>query len=616
MLQQTNQKYKLNMKKLSRLIVYVALALVPMLLSRCTLTEDLGKLKTSLDSVKIAIGTPEFNTLAHLKFVDAATNLPIEDQDVKVTLSGKDAALMYNNMGAHMTEYTGKWGLLDLVIDPHKVDSSALRTNPIEFVITPTMTGYVGDPQLVLISNPTTNIIIVPMINLSAPPAGYYNSMNVIVGNTNSNGQIGGGTTINLAPRRISKSNLVLGSWEGTIGFLSGTTLLDVSGNILIGSVSYDFTSNGNYNSWPIDIPIGGNAYKRITKYFDFSLQLYVTPVGGVKTPVASFGNNGGVILAKVTNYINRLNGTLFKEGDKIDRWQTTSLLDGSNVNSTLDVIKQVYTIGGDGPGVLDTLKNVSNLKSTWGSFQYLNPVNVILNINGVVTRPNTFVTGTIEKDGLMNIAIDGTLYKGRGEILSWLNLDFYNPTGSKQLNFTYWTTDNRPDNFLFSPYYGLTFFPTNISYTPNFTEQSQTFTQNITVAEDIAGITDLVTANIDLTVVSQSNPSIEIKPNVNIEVGASGSMQSYKLKNGSVKLSLKLSQPYIVHGQFGTSSGVGTLTVSQVDNNYVAKFRLTMGSTPGQEITFTIPKTADKTIDINYKIPVADDVFNQFKNQ
>ena len=601
------------MKKLNKLLVYIALATMPMLFSHCTLTEDLGKLKTSLDSVKIALGTPQFNTLAHLKFVDAATNLPIEDQDVKVTISGKDAALMYNNMGAHLTEYTGKWGLLDLVVDPHKVDTAALRSNPIEFVITPTMAGYVGDPQKVFLLNPGTNNITLSMINLSAPPAGYYSSTNVIVGNTNSNGQISGGTQISLAPRRISRTTSVLGNFQGTIQFLSGTTFLDASGNTLIGSLSYDFSSMGDdRNGWPLYTHTG-NWYKKITKYFAFSLQFYITPIGGVKTPVANFGNNGGIIFASgiTSNFINELTGVAYKEGDKIDRWQTTSLLDGgSNINSTQDVIRQMVSLGGDGLGLKDTLKNVSDLKSTWGIAKNASPVSATININGVITRPNTLVNLLIQKHDL------NYTQTGWGELLSWRNLDLYNPTGSKQLIYYYLTTDSYgSDFFSIQDSYGLTIYPQGFSYTPDFSSSTFGFTQNITVAEDIASATDLVTANINLTVESQSSPSIGIKPNVNIQVGVSGNMQTYKLKDGKTSLSLKIDQPYIVRGQFGTSSAVGILTVKKVDKNYVGTFQLSMGSTLGQEQTFTVVNNGDKTIDINYTISVSSDVFNQFRN-
>jgi SpoU rRNA methylase family enzyme len=614
------------MKKLSKLIVYVALALSPILFSHCTLTEDLGKLKTSFDSVKIALGTPRFNTQAHLVFVDAVTNLPIEDQDVKVSVSGRDAALMYNNMGAHLSEYTGKWGILDLMVDPHKVDTAALRTKPIEFVITPTMAGHVGTPQLVLISNPTTNNVNVPMINLSAPPAGYYSSTNVIVGNTNSNGQISGGTPISLTPRQFSKGSLSDIGGVHYLWFLNNTTLLDASGNTLVGEVSCNLYSGG---ASCLDIRTADNLYRRINKYFTNSIKLYVTPTGGVKTPVANFGNNGGVIYQQLINSYSNPNfynifGTPYKVGDQIERLQTKSLYDMmeglvSTYNSKIDIVTRNDGWFTGGLVLNDTLKNVIDLDFTWGLSQPLTPVDATFNINGVINRPaiasyygfKMIPYGT-NLDGTINYYYNYMWDRS-------ITLDFNNPTGNKQIRYTYYTADNymysTPDYFgTGGTPDGLTIDPAGFKITPNFSSYPAKFTQNIIVTEDIASATELVTANIHLTVVSQSNPSIEIKPNVNIQVGISGNMQSYSLKDGETKLSLKIGQPYIVHGQFGTSSAVGILTVKKVGTDYVGTFQLSMGSTLGSEKTFTVTDTGDKTIDITYKIPVADDVFNQFR--
>jgi len=612
------------MKKLSRLIVYVALALSPMLFSHCTLTEDLGKLKTSLDSVKIALGTPQFNTQAHLVFVDAATNLPIENQDVVVSVSGRDAALLFNNVGAHLTEYTGKWGMLDLVLDPH-IDTSVLSNNPVEFIVTPKLAGYVGDPQKAVIINSGTNNVTIQMINLSAPPAGYYSSTNVNVGKTNSNGQISGGTPISLAPRQFAKGSSSL-DMRGFIGFLNGTTLLDASGNILVGdTISCDYTANNSDKIYPgYLISLTNNSgkpyYKQIFRTFSVALQLYVKSAGGVKTPVANIGNNGGIILhlpkATIGNF-NLNSGSDYKEGDLIDRWQTESVLDGSNVTSKKDTIRNnVLTLYGVGLGLSDTLRNVSDLKSTWGIAKDVSLVSTTLNINGVVNR-----------NAQVSVNVNAPLFYYNGflnqpfltSLVWWKNLNFNNPTGYKQITFQHLAFTFDPSYFTLQSGYldSLTIDPSSfINTATGSSSQPLTFTQNITVSEPIANKTDEVTANINLTVVSQSSPTIGIKPNVNIYVGVSGNMQSYTLKDGKTSLKLKLDQPYIVHGQFGTASAVGILTVKKVGTNYVGTFQLTMGSTPGAVQTFPTPQTADKTIDINYTIPVASDVFNQFKNQ
>src|ERR1035437_8426332 len=110
------------MKKLSRLIVFVALALVPMLFSRCTLSQDLSKIQTSLDRVKIVLGTPEFKSLVHFQFIDANTKQYITDV-ATVKVSGKNASAVYSTLGQSATTCSSMMGMLDLVLDPHQVDT-------------------------------------------------------------------------------------------------------------------------------------------------------------------------------------------------------------------------------------------------------------------------------------------------------------------------------------------------------------------------------------------------------------------------------------------------------------------------------------------------------------
>ncbi|MEI8084803.1 MAG: hypothetical protein WCG93_01175 [Paludibacter sp.] len=606
------------MKTTNKLLVYLVLAFVPMLFSRCTITEDMNKLQSSVDSLKILVGTPQFNTYAHLVFVDAATNLPIEDKDVKVSISGKNAANIYNNMGAHLTEYTSKWGMLDLVVNPHKMDTSSLATNPLEFIITPTLTGYVGDPQKAMLFNSGTNTVTIPMINLSAPPAGYYSSTNVNIGETNANGQIIGSTPISLASRQFSKGSLTdTGTYY--LWFLDNTTLLDASGNTLVGKVTGDFYRSGEYAAWYnyLDIRTPDNYYKRIFKYFVSSIRLYVTPTGGVKTPVANFGS-GGVLYNQFLNDYHNLvfsdrYGRPYKAGDKIQRWQTKSLFNWweglvTASNSTDVVVKQEDGWFNGALLIRDTLKNVSDLDFTLGVSQPLYPVEGTLNIHGVVTG-NVEQAYVIEKH--QNIPGSTGAYF-QSEYLAWANVNFSNPTGSKQLKIYYLTTDERPDYFTMPTGSSLTIYPSNFSFTPDLSKWPQKFTQDLTVTQDIGVNTDEVTANIDLTVVNSSNKNLEVKPNVNIQVGVSGTMKSFTLNNGYVSLKLKLSQPYIVRGVFGTASAVGILTVKEVDKNYVTTLMMTMGSTPGDNLTYTTTKDASKSVYINYPIAVANDVFNQ----
>ena len=405
------------MKKLNKLLVYIALATLPMLFSHCTLTEDLTKLKTSLDSVKIAIGTPKFSTMVRIEFVDEATNLPITDKEVKVSVSGKDSALLFNNMGARLNQYTAKWGMLNLVVDPH-IDANALSKNPVDFVITPSLAGYIGSPQRVFLLNSGTNSVTVRMINISAPPAGYYNSGDVTVGSTNSNGQIGGSTTINLAPRRNIRSNSTLTDYA--FSFLDGTTLLDKTGKILIGSITTNFIRHEYNTDYPWII-WNGNGFVSITKYLDASFQFFVTPDGGVKTPVAKFGNSGGILFTTPVpvGFVNDQTNAPFNVGEKIERWESRLLYFNptNSLTSTKHSISQVNAV----KVVQDTLKNMSDyLQYTYGSSLPAVAYNTDMVLKGKVSAPNTMV----RCDVISNYKLINQKY-----------FDFYNPTGNKVLS-------------------------------------------------------------------------------------------------------------------------------------------------------------------------------------
>jgi hypothetical protein len=561
--------------------------------------------------------------------VDAATNLPIEDKDVKVTISGKDAASMYNNMGKQMSEYTSKWGMLDLVVDPHKTNGSNLSSNPLEFIVTPKLDGYVGDPQKAILLNSGTNTVTISMINLSAPPAGYYNSMsNVFVGKTNSNGQVSGSTPISQAPRKISNGSFSADLYGRTFNFwfLDNTTLLDSLGNTLVGEVYCDLPS-----SFPssFEIKTTDKLYKRIAKYFAKSIRLYVKSVSNPRIPVADFGNNGGIVYQqdlnnlnyspKPFNYYDRFN-RLGKKGDIIERWQSKSLQNYYNglvttINSKSVVVQSNNDMVYGALILKDTLKSVSDLDFTLGFSQTLYPVDLTLVVDGLVTQPASFLYYGFKK------IVDPLLPYGQYQypylLNQYINVYIDKTTSGSPVVCHYLTPDvdlvKTPDYFgIQFKSDGLTVTPAEFSVSPDFSSNTAKCSQVIKVVEDLTW--DLVTANIDLTVVNQSNPSIGIKPNVNIQVGVSGNMQTYSLNNGNSTLTLKLSQPYSVRGVFGTASGDGVLTVEDVGDSYVATFTMTIGSNAGKVTTFTTPKSANKSVYINYLIPVADDVFNQMK--
>lgn len=581
---------------MKKLLSYIAIGLVPLLFSKCTLSEDLKKLEsTANDSVQLYIGTPKFATKLHIDFIDRATGLPIDNQDIAVTLSGANSSWMYNNVGKQQSQYTAKFGMLDLVVDPHKVDTSILKTKPVEFVITPTLAGYEANPQLALLGSPKTNSIRVLMTKLSAPPAGYYNSGNVVVGNTDANGQIVGGGTINLAPRKnILRS--ASGSNGYSFSFEPGTRLLDSRGTPLFGVVSYEFIRNEFSN---IDAPIlatsGGNT-RLISKYLDFSLKLFVkNPFSGSITEVVKIGGGIHFTLPIPSSLMNEATNALFAVGDNVQRWKTSELLNGSSVNDVVGLVDGVKSIQ-------VTVDNVADLSSTWGysAPAVFNQAHIVFDQPSPLTRrSNIKVVASVNGK---------PLYIEKAQLRPDPDHEMF---GSDVL-FGFYKYINKTVDYAFfddnnDPSYSVTFNPSVFSW------NEDNLGTNINIYESNQGST-FVNVNVDLKVVKKSSPSLAIKPNLNILVGVPGAMNVVQLVDGKTNFSLKVGQEYLVKGVFGSASGQGTISVVDNGSIYVAKFRMPIGSAPALEFTYPLAKSAGNTININYTIPVTDDVFNQIK--
>ena len=582
------------MKNIKNPLIYLALAMVPMLFSKCTLSEDLNKLQSTLkDSVQIYIGTPKFNTQAHFKFVDAATNQAIEDKDVKVFISGRDSAKIYNNMGSQLSDYTAKWGMLDLVVDPHKVDTSALATNPVEFIATPKLDGYVSSPQPVYLTNPNTNSIIISMTKISTIPPVIYDTVTVAGGNTDANGVIGGDVTINFAPRRNLKSSTLPSGFK--ISFVNNASFKSNNGQKLVGSISaqiiYNEITNGSYTFF--DKTNLKQPFRLVLPYLTAYPTIFIKDSKGNINKAEKFDTGGIVFTVPISSsLVNDQTNEPFKEGDEIDHW----IVPGSTIPN---ITKGVIEIENGIKVVKATFTNMNDLNiAYWGTSLPATTADFSLSFNGKVSRQSE---------------ISLTFRNTKGRQLNKVWADITNKTGkTKNIRFIgYYVSQDTPTNYniLFNSTdksYQLTFDPSNFSYV------GKAFNQSIAVSEPSQSVTNIITANVDLSITKKSSQTVAVKPNIPIYVGVAGNMQGYSLVNGKTTLPLEIGKTYIVRGGFGTSSGEGTLTVTEDASNYIATFILTIGATPGKVYSGTSPKTTTKIVNINYLIPVSDDVFNQ----
>ena len=217
------------MKKPVRLIVFIALALLPMLFSRCTLTEDLNKLKSSFDSVKIALGTPEFKSLVHFQFVDAKTKQYIT-LPATVKISGKNSSAVFTNLGQKATSCTTMMGMLDLVLDPHQVDTTTLASKPLEFDVSVNLDGYVGTTQKVVFNENKIKVVTVSLINTANLPSGVSVSKSANFGTTVTTGTNAGALT--------STVSTPLNSGAQLVEIPQGVKLKDASGNPVTGTIN------------------------------------------------------------------------------------------------------------------------------------------------------------------------------------------------------------------------------------------------------------------------------------------------------------------------------------------------------------------------------------------
>jgi hypothetical protein len=310
------------MKTTNKLMVLIALTIITMLFSRCTLSEDLAKIQNSLDSVKIYVGTPKFITTVNLRFVDAKTHEPISDQVVSVNISGKDAAKVFNNIGRKADTYSAHDGRLDLVIDPHGVDTSALKNNPIQFVVIPTLSGYLASPQIVTITNAKRSYVEVQMMNISNPPDGITIFQNINVGTTDANGVLTQSQTVSFVK---GKSGRLKSAGSDTIFVGSpiieipvGAVFKDIQGNPLSGDVSMEGVF-GNYSRL---LPNLSDLNKALNSQYTYLIKFYVNGTYG-NSMVNSIVNRDIKIkffLSDTT--INKFTKLPWKENDIIPFWQ------------------------------------------------------------------------------------------------------------------------------------------------------------------------------------------------------------------------------------------------------------------------------------------------------
>lgn len=581
------------MKRVKKLSPLLMVFFTLLFFSRCTITEDIQQLKNTVDSLNIIVSTPQFNTMASFEFVDAKTKAYVTDKPVYVTVTGKDAVKVFNNIGEKKVEYQAKLGVLDLIIDPSQIDSVKIQSTPIEFEVTIKVAGYSNVTQKVYFNNTKKQQITVPLINLTDAPTGVKVDTKTNFVSTGTDG------------KTTQKATVTLDAGKQLVEIPAGVVLKDKEGKALTGPISseivfFDPTSPDAQASIPGGLAIQATMPNGSTENIEFvSAGMYFVKLKSGDKEVKTF-ENGGIRLRTVVSptLINPNTGNPVKANDVIDMW---SIEEGTGrwVYEKTDTIRSI-----NGELVLEeTVKHLSGWN--W-DFHYKSCYN----------GPK-FVFSGHNQPFYVDLSTNFSTIYGN-------NMTTYiNPTNTNQNSYSnnfiqlYNTPTNRPANFkLKSSSYNI---GTNLSFSPasiDISNMCDGKTYNIVVTNNTVA-TQVVTVNLDISATSATNKLLIIKPNLPIRYALKNTKwNNGYLVNGKATFPVELNKDYVLAIVFGNTSGQGNLKVVSQGSNYVVTFtpEMSFNTNVPKVVTFTVPQTSTNSVDIKYSAILPDDILNLFK--
>lgn len=583
---------------MKKLILGLLPVLFIVLTSRCTLADDIEKLKGAVDSLQLVIGTPSFETGVHLDFINAKTKNYVDETEVKVTVTGTHAQDVYNNLGVRENPFLSHHGMMELIIDPRKVDTTAMKTTPFEFDVTVAATGYNSVTQRVKLYGAGMEKISITLIKLNDAPAGISASANSNFVGTNSSGNTNQQSTINMNA----------GQQSVTIG--AGVGLRDASGNPVTGTVAanvvyFDPTSQTAQDAFPGGLNVTAQMDDNSTEDIQFvSAGMFDVRLSAGGKKVSSFDNGGITLKTEVPAELTNPNtGQPLKENDVIELWSQDEGT-GQWVFEKMDTVRKV-----NGKLVLE--ETVTHL-SLWNwDFYY----NMCSNGPRFVWRGNLTSEWTY---GKITSKINN----------SWYNYSTYTPistsAGSYYNNLQlYRVPSNVAAQFTFADagwdaYRKLSFNPSTL----NISNLCDGRTYYIDVTEQYTPIEN-ITVNIDVSASSASNSQLVIRPNANLYYRQTASSYYYwstmYLRNGKSTITLQLDKPYEIQAAFGNNYGRGTL---RIEKSGTSKLKIIMtpniqvGSVvnAGQPITLEVDRPANNVVTVKYNAVLPDNVFGQLR--
>jgi hypothetical protein len=575
------------MKKVFILPLAVLLVLF---FSKCTLQEDLNKLKESLDSLQIVIANPEFSTYAHIEFRDAKTDDYISGKTITVTIDGKNAAAIFNNLGSKQTSYTTKVGFIDFIIDPHAVDTTKIGTDPLEFTVTTSIDGYVDATQKVIISHTKLNTAVVKLINITSAPAG----VTVAVNNN---------FTTTLSGVVANTGTQLMNGGQQSVAIPKGTVLKDETGNILSGTVKteivyFDPTSDDAVDAFP-----GGSNVSVVMNNQEEQVQFL--SAGMFDVDVTAGGNdvktltNGGITLKTVLpkGFMHPKLGRLVQAGDVIELWS----LDEGNGEWKFEKMDTVRQSGTD-LVLEETVKHLSSWNWDWyystctygPKFIFKGNITGNNNYASVVATANN---GSFTKSSSVKVDPNDYWYD---------NLQLY------------YTPSNTPTTVTFTDAGGdpgrpLTFSPSSINISNLCSGQTYEITVNQTIVP-----TNEITVNLNLSATSATNTQILVRPSAIFYYRTPTSNWNYfYLTNGQASINLRTGVNYTIYGYFGNNSGTANLKIDKTGETtanvtFTPNINFSDGTLPQ---SITVPATiSNNVINVVYTAVLPDNILSMLQ--
>lgn len=605
------------MKTLKLLLFYLAVFFAALFFTRCSLTEDIAKITDALDSLKVSAGTPRFNTGVNIVFVDVKTKQLINSKQISVSVNGKDASSIYNNIGAKESPYIRKWGMLDLIVDPHKVDSSTIKENPLYFNISATSAGYVSVDKAILISEIGKKRVVVEMINEQNPPEGVLIQKFENVFTTGNDGRVTKSSTLNVFSTTIS--NAANGRANAspsvdalfTIEIPEGIILKGIDNEPLVGqaviSVMYTEFSPHNQSYDPFKIVRNYNStnyFKFDQWYFPFSNRtVYIWIIDKNKNwnTVAKIGNGDLKLTTAIpTTFYNREKKKYIAENDIIER--THPYMDWNDYVVKWDVVaKDTVKKADDKFYIIEKINNVNQFYSYWG---YVKPVCFSWPYYNFVgdfkTNPNFLID--IYSD---DYKVDS--YNGPGVIFSETKRGVgigILPSGTTKHVFS--NSEQNEDVVL--------------EYTPSeIINNCEAKEYNISVKETIKPGVEFIKLNFDLSVSSKSS-QIVFMPNLEMYINKENSIliaNQHELINGKASFSVVVGTKYKIWLGFYSWMGDARLLV---EKDGADKYKVTIStmkfsedgtSNSTGEFIFLPKKNKDGSIDVRYNAEIPEDLYS-----